>query len=307
MSDFVDASLRFAHFASLLGLFGWTGFWVVSLRNLNWLPERRGRYAIVALAATSISSSVVLQLVSIANMMGITIMSLEWRIIEAMVVQTDMGWAFLIRVALLSIATCVILTGAHRATRWPLVATCLAGALMTLGWSGHAAATEGSLGLVHRLNNGVHLIAAGFWLGAIGWFLHLTIEAHRQRRHVPLQPLLDRVHAFKPMGLALVSVITLTGLVNSEIIFGLENSRPVLDTSYGSMLAVKVIAVSGMLAFAAFNARTGSRFALIGQSGMADAHAALLPLRRSLQGEFSLAVVVMALVAILGRMSPLPT
>jgi putative copper resistance protein D len=82
---------------------------------------------------------------------------------------------------------------------------------MTLGWSGHAAATEGALGWVHRLGNGVHLLAAGLWIGAIGGFGHLTMIAHRKPGRVPVVPLLAAMHAFAPFGVALVATVSITG------------------------------------------------------------------------------------------------
>jgi copper resistance protein D len=181
-----------------------------------------------------------------------------------------------------------------------------ASALLTLGWNGHAAATEGAIGLVHRLNNGVHLAAAGLWLGAIGWFLHLTGKAHRQPAQISAQALLATMHRFAPLGITLVAIVAATGLINSQLIFGLANSSTALTTDYGWLLAAKIVLVGAMLSFGAHNASIVRRTALAVGGEKIDTDVARTALRRSLAGELTLAVLVIGLVAALGMMTPVP-
>lgn len=289
----------------LLGLFGWTAYWLVGLRGLTWVQQGRSNVALIGAAIAAPLLSLTVMLVLIAAMMGVPIASLDWAKTEAMIVGTDMGWAFLLRVALLISGLCALLVRQQTNAAMPIAAACFGGALMTLGWSGHAAATEGGLGLLHRLNNGVHLLSAGLWLGAMSWFLHLTIKAHRQPYDVPPQPLLAVMHGFAPMGVGLVAIIALTGLINSQLIFGLDNSAEVLTTPYGLLLAAKVSLVGGMLAFGAHNARVTRRLAAMVDGATANSETALSVLRRSLAGETVLTVSVTGLVALLGTMSPM--
>jgi copper resistance protein D len=300
-----EPALRFLHYTMVLGLFGWTSYWLVGLRRLTSVRQDRRNVALIGAAIAAPLLSLALMLVSIAAMMGVPISSLDWAMTEAMIVGTDMGWAFLLRATLLIIGLCALLVRQQTKAAVPIAALCFAGALMTLGWSGHAAATEGGLGLFHRLNNGVHLLSAGLWLGAITWFLHLTRKAHRQPDAVPAQPLLAVMHCFAPCGVGLVTIVALTGLINSQLIFGLENSVAVLTTPYGLLLAAKVTLVGGMLAFGAYNARVTRRFSVEKDSAMADPDTALSALRRSLAGETVRAVSVTGLVAMLGTMSPM--
>ena len=289
----------------LLGLFGWTAYCLVGLRGLTWVRQDRGHVALIGAAIAAPTLSLTLMLVSIAAMMGVPVASLDWAMTEAMILGTDMGWAFLWRAALLIGGLCALLVRQQTKAALPIAALCFAGALIALGWSGHAAATEGGLGLFHRLNNGVHLLSAGLWLGAICWFLHLTRMAHRQPDLIPAQPLLAVMHRFAPMGVGLVTIVALTGLINSQFIFGLENSAAVLTTTYGLLLAAKVTLVGGMLALGAHNARVTRRLAVVEDGVMADPETALSALRRSLAREFVLAVSVTGLVALLGTMSPM--
>ncbi len=304
MDEWLQPALRFFQYLLLLGLFGWTAFRVVGLRAASWVPVRSGRTAAVIAAGLAPFVSTGLMLASLAAMMGRTIGALDWPIIEAMTLSTDMGWAFLIRTAFLIAGAMALLSGGDH-PRLSIAAICFAVALMTLGWSGHAAATEGALGWVHRLGNGVHLLAAGLWLGAIGWFGHLTIIAHRKPDGVPVVPLLAAMHAFAPFGVALVATVSVTGLINAQLIFGLENGAATFATSYGKLLAAKIVIVGAMLALGAHNAWVSRRSAASGKSLELDRGAALSTLRRSLAFESSLGIIVLGLVALLGTLSPM--
>lgn len=303
MEDWLQLTLRFLQYALLLGLFGWAGFRSLCLASADWLPLEGGRTAALVAAGLAPIVSTALMLASIAAMMGQPVTTLDWSMIEAMTLSTDLGWAFMTRTTLLvaGLVALVIGRGAGRS----MTALCFAAALMTLGWSGHAAATEGALGWVHRLGNGVHLIAAGLWLGAIGWFWHLAVIAHREPARLYPLPLLTVMHRFAPLGVALVAIVSVTGLLNAQLIFGLENSVVTLTTSYGLLLAAKIVFVGGMLAFGAHNAWISRRSG--GPNADADQSegAALASLRRSLAGELTLGLVVVGLVAILGMLSPL--
>ena len=304
MIDGPQAALRFLHYAGLLGLFGWTAFRVVGLRSLPSLPRDHGRAAVLAAALAVPILTVALMLASIAAMMGQPLVALDWPVLEAMISSTSMGWAFLVRVALLVTALGVLIASRGTAAL-AMAAGCYAGALVTLGWSGHAAATEGALGLFHRLNNGAHLLASGLWLGAIGWFVHLTIEAHRQRSLSTVQSLFAVTHGFFPLGVTLVAVVAVTGLINAQLILNLQNGIGVLTTGYGLLLAAKVALVAGMLAFGAHNAHIGRRAAAALAPDDPGNATALRLLRYRLAKEFGLGVGVVALVAVLGMLSPM--
>lgn len=305
MEDWLEPDLRFVHYALLLGLFGWTAFRVIGLRELNCQQWGNGFAVAMVGAVLAPLVSLVLMLTSIAAMMGQPLAALEGPMVEAMIFGTDLGWAFLFRAALLGGGLIALLLRNRLASALPIAALCYAAALITLAWSGHAAATEGGLGLFHRLNDGLHLLAAGLWLGAIGWFLHLVIKAHRRVDDAQARNLLGVMHRFAPLGVTLVSVVAITGLINAQLIFGIMNSAAVLTTDYGILLAGKLVLVCGMLAFGAHNARMGRRGASPNESQANDSSASLLALRRSLVGEFGLAVGVIGLVAVLGMMSPM--
>ena len=303
MDDWLQPALRFVHYALLLGLFGWAGFRVIGLHSATWLTADIGRATATVAAGLAPFVSVGLMLASIAAMMGQPVTTLDWPMIEAMTLSTDLGWAFMARAALL-VAGFVTLVAERKGGGLPIAAVCFGAALMTLGWSGHAAATEGALGHVHRISNGVHSLAAALWLGAIGWFVHLSISAHRAPERMPVAPLLAAMHGFAPFGVVLVATVSITGLINAHLIFGLENSAATLATSYGVLLAVKIALVGGMLASGAHNAWISRRSVTIGETAGVDHGVALSILRRSLAFEMVLGIIVLGLVAVLGMLPP---
>lgn len=306
MGGWLETILRFAHYALLLGLFGWTAFRLIGLRKLIGISQEWvGPWlSISAIAAPFIS--IMLMLVSIAAMMGVPFTALDWPMTEAMIFGTDMGRAFVVRISLLALGLCALLYLSRTERALPIASLSYLAALITLGWSGHAAATEGAMGLFHRLNNGVHMVAAGLWIGAIAWFLLLTVKVHRQHNDVFVHALLSALHRFAPMGVALIAVVTVTGLINSQMIFGLANSAAVLGTNYGLLLLVKIVLVGGMLAFGARNAFVARDITNRDDCGRNEEDMALSAIRRSLAGEFMLAALVIGVVAIFGMMSPTP-
>lgn len=306
MDDWLQPVLRFSQYTVLLGLFGWSAFRVTGLRAADWLPATTNNTTAIIAAALAPIVSAGHMLASVAAMMGQPITALDWSMIEAMTLSTDMGWSFMARTVLL-VAGLVALFARRKTVGLSIAALCFAAALFTLGWNGHAAATEGALGWVHRLGNGIHLLAAGLWLGAIGWFMHLSVIAHREPDRPFALQLLSAMHRFAPLGVALVATVSITGLLNAQLIFGLENIVTALTTTYGLVLAAKIAVVGGMLAFGAHNAWVSRRSVATNLGAEPNEAAALASLRRSLAIELTLGIVVVGLVAILGMSSPMTT
>src|SRR3546814_20153721 len=113
------------------------------LRRLDWVSKDEGKVALIFVAMFAPLVSIALILVSIAAMMGAPIASLDWPMTEAMIVGTDMGMAFLIRLALLLFGLCALLAMRGDKAATLITAICFAGALLTLRSSVHAAANAG--------------------------------------------------------------------------------------------------------------------------------------------------------------------
>ena len=99
MEDCLQPALRFLQYALLLGLFGWAGFRVVGFRAAGLLPAQSGRTVAIVASGLALIVSGGLMLKSIAAMMGEPLAALDWPMIKVMTLSTDMGWAFLTRIA----------------------------------------------------------------------------------------------------------------------------------------------------------------------------------------------------------------
>ena len=172
MEEWLHPVLRTLHYALVLGLFGLTAFPPLGLRGIAGGRPGKG---VTAMAVAAPCVSAVLVLVGFATMMGQALSGLESEAVRALLLSTTIGWAFLVRLALLTLAIPFV------RSRPRVAAALYAGVLMTLPWSGHAAAGEGLPGMLHRLNDGLHLLAAGLWCGAIAWFALLAARSRADR------------------------------------------------------------------------------------------------------------------------------
>ncbi len=297
MEEVLGHLFRFVHYAGLFLLFGTAAFFVVARGWLAHVPMRLFTGAAIILPFVSAGLMALL----IAQMMGVPATALDGQMIGAILFGTDMGTAFLVRICAL-ILGCIAFAMVGRAKlSLPLAMVFYAIALATLPWSGHAAATEGWLGLFHRANDAVHLLAAGGWIGTIGLFFYLVTRAQREPQTVSRATLLASLHRFAPLGVALVVTVAITGVVNMELVFGLRNAIAVAPNGYGQLLMAKVGLVGLMLGCAIFNARCVRRRVQL----RFDDVEPLRALRVSLAAELSFAVMVVASVAILSVMMPI--
>src|SRR3546814_10667312 len=104
-----------------------------------------------------------------ASMQGVGVLSLELQPFWDLVRETEVGMAWATRSAALLLA----LAASIWMTRGPApaaVTLAAAGSLAvaTLVWSGHAGATDGAAGTVHRVSDMAPMIAQAVWLGANG-------------------------------------------------------------------------------------------------------------------------------------------
>ena len=102
---------------------------------------------------------------------------------------------------------------------------------------------------------------------------------------------------FSGMGYIAVSVLILTGLINSWFLVG--SFSGLITTAYGQLLLVKLVLFAGMLGLAMAN-----RFWLVPSliQSANGSTASLLKLRQHVTGEQVLGALVLLIVSILGTM-----
>jgi len=289
--------LRWLQFVGAAGLFGLSLFQLYSPAS----SEAVGRRGTLVLTASGLIVLASLGgLVSqTAVMAGGLAAALDPTALSMVAFQMGLGQAHLARAALGLAAFSLILAGVRGRLLWWGLAGLGLGVCATFAWSGHAGATEGTLGLPHRLSDAAHVVAAGAWVGALIAFLTLVGRGAGTDR----QTLYRALAEFAGVGTLAVIVLTVTGLFNALVLVGPAAAPMALGTAYGGLLAIKLVAFAGMLGLAAAN-----RFQLTPALGRAEdeaaTQAAVNRLRRSLMLETALGLIVLGLVAALGTLAP---
>ena len=236
-------------------------------------------------------------------MSGSAIGNPDWQTGRAILVETPIGTAWMVRMAALGLAVLIAIYA--KSSQLRLIGVMLAGAaaLASLVWTGHAGASEGNLGLVHRVSDILHMLAAAVWLGGIAGFLLLLRAVPEPLSANRLAIAHRSLEEFSRIGAICVSIIAVTGLINAQILVGFDNLTALFGSDYGLLLMLKLLAVALMLLLAANN-----RWRLTPSLGTAleddDPRSAAKALRTSLRLEASAAFAILALVAWLGTLEP---
>jgi len=286
MAELINIILRLALYVDLLLLFGVALFALYSVNAPLWFrPLLRG----LALLGALLSVAGVLLMTS--AMSGETELAALWPHLQMMLLETDVGLAWALRM----IALIVVLA---QPGKW-LASMAGAVALTSLAWSGHGAMDEGSLRVWHFLSDILHLLAAGAWLGGM---LALVLLARGGVDEARIRLLAAAVKRFEWIGAAIVLTLSVSGVVNYLFIVGPRLDEVLLGT-YGMLLAIKVLLFAAMLVLAALN-----RFHLgpaLERSLRDGQHViAANALRRSVLLELGMALLIVTLVAWLGTLSP---
>lgn len=307
MTDLPVIGVRFALYAILMLLTGLAAFPLHAVRG----NERANRLLATIfirpqrwLCGSGLLVSTLGFVVLAANVHGVGLSSVEPGMLRAMLVETGAGAAWLVRTIALLVAVVAVLNIARRPTIAPAVLAAAGSvAIATLAWSGHAGATEGLTGTIHRISDALHMITAAIWIGAIAAFLFLLqprgVGLSRKRIALTARSL-DR---FARVGTICVLVIAATGLANAQIIFGLEHAGRLFSSTYGQLLFGKLVLFAAMLALAAAN-RWRLTPALKASSIDGDPGPAAASIRRSIRAEATAAGAVLALVAWFGTLEP---
>ena len=253
-----------------------------------WLGRMTLATAIVALV-----SALALLLCQAAAMAGSPAAAIDPKTLTAVLFETRFGrvWVWHLLLAILLLLACL---GRPRG-RQPLILVFSLLLLASLGWIGHAAMDEGPARVAHELNQSVHLLAAGLWLGGLvplGWLLRRTRAAQEAADMTLIR---DAIRHFSQMGYVAVALIALTGAVNSLLLVG--SFRAMFGTSYGRFLTLKILLFFVMVVMALIN-----RFRLA--PTIPEDALALNKLCRMVSVEQALGLCILAVVSVLGTWPP---
>ncbi|SOZ08703.1 copper homeostasis membrane protein CopD [Cupriavidus taiwanensis] len=307
--EWLAAGLRLALYLDLALVFGLPLFCVYALQR----DERAGRFArrcrALALGGAGVGIALsLLALVEMARAMtgASDYAALQAHVLAMIVTGTDFGVAWCVRMAALLLFALAGMGARRLHAPFAVLAAYGGVALATLAWGGHGAMHDGAVRYLHLASDVTHLLAAGAWMGALAAFLLLAWPGPTP--HGEALALLSRsANGFARIGTRIVALLVVTGVLNYWLIVG-----PVMPEfapmSYGGLLAAKLALFATMLGLAAAN-----RFALAPRLEEAartrergPALRAVKGLRRSLLLEAGAAALVLALVAVLGMLSPTP-
>jgi putative copper resistance protein D len=275
------ALVRWAHLLPLMAVFGASSF-AAAMRSrrldavipLPWL----GWACLVALA-----TAIIQVLVTTAAISGSWQAAFDPTALLAVLVDTEFGHFAFVRIgeiALLCLAAVAIRPVGREAAALSAIA------LICVAFTSHAAASGSEAHATTRaLNDAVHLVTGGFWIGGLVVLLQLAAR----RRGAELLPTLE---LFSQIAIYTVTALMLAGMLNTLFVYSAQR----VNWTYTVLLIIKAVLALAMVAFAFVN-RLRVMPAL--ESGTDDG-----TLARNIRSELVIGAVVVALAAILGSISP---
>lgn len=241
------AAIRFALYVDLMLLFGLPAFLLYNASEADAL-DARFTWTIRCLAVLASVLSILGFAMLCADMAGLALAELDRPMIDAVLWQTPIGIAWIMRMAALS--ACLVIAfvpGRLQPLRSVMLLLASGIALGSLAWTGHGAAG----GWGRMLADITHLLAAGLWIGALGAFM-LLLTRLRGPEHLA-SALAAMLARFAVVGSLAVIAIVVSGAVNAWELVGPEHIRDLLASPYGRLLAIKVLVFVAMLGLAAAN------------------------------------------------------
>lgn len=292
--DPLAVAVRLTLYGALGLSFGFPLFWLHGVE----VPARAAlplRGLVAAAALTGLAASLIGLAVLAASMSGIPVTEVDRASLLMVATMPGVGTAWLVRViALVAVAAIALIV--RPARPFAMAATALGGiALASVAWTGHAGMSEDRVHFIHLGADIAHLLAGAAWLGALAGLIMLAAST-------PTAPAaLHRAAAnFAMTGSVIVGMLVVTGLINAWAIVGPDRVMPALGAEYGQLLVVKLLLFAAMLGLAARH-----RFVLTPRlAGKGNSDEAIAKLKRSLVLEAAAAVVILAVVAVLGMLDP---
>ncbi|MDH6233242.1 putative copper resistance protein D [Mesorhizobium soli] len=208
----------------------------------------------------------------------------------AVLTDTEFGRVWQIHLLLAAALVSFLMSGWGR--YWRFVAVLSAVYLGSLGFVGHAVMLQGAAGRVSRASHVVHLLAGGFWLGALiplalclGKFADTGLRSDVSRA----------LQRFSGLGHFAVAAVIASGIINVALVLGRWPTN--VSSPYQLLLLLKMGLVAVMVGLAIVN-----RYVLV--PSLKNSENALRSLRRSTLLELALGVCVVAVVSLFGTLPP---
>ncbi len=297
MIDAAVIGLRWVQYLAAVAALGLPLFGIYGFRNRPSGPVAGISVAAGLLLAAGALGGIVAQT---AMMAGDWTAALDLAALGYVVQSTSLGMAHIIRAALAVIGVIALLINQSSRAGSTLAILAFGGAVASFAWSGHGAATEGAEGLFHLAADIAHLLAAAVWLGALAGFCLMLARPLKGE----IEESARSLAGFATVGTVTVAVLTVTGLVNSAFLVGLEGSGRLASSAWGLLLLAKLGLFAVMVWLAAHN-----RYVLTPELDRAIAQGSetggpVKSLRISIGLELAAGIVLLGLVAAMGVQMP---
>jgi putative copper resistance protein D len=282
---------RFVHFAAMMLLFGALAVRSVLTFDRSTLSIDGWFWTLLRITALAAALTAILWLLLVSVEFTDTWATVvDPSIIKSVLVDTNFGHLWRWRLLSAVLLACTVWTNwrGRQGLGLALAALCLG----SLGLTGHAAGDESSLGVLHRYNNVVHLLASGAWVGGL---VPVALLFWIQSAGVEVD-IIEALRRFSIVGQIAVVVVLLTGVGNT--LFIVSWVPEAYFSPYGRVLAAKVCLVGTMIGLALFN-----RYMLLSrvQDG---SEVALGRMKRNVVLEISIGAAVIGAASVLGTLIP---
>ena len=318
----LEVAVRCIHLASVLLLVGTFSFELLVSRpvfktagaqmSLHFLSFYKAQFRIAYLSLLLAIGTAVLGLfIKIASATGLSLSeSFDLGAIMNILTGTRFGIVWLVRMVL-----CCLLAAMMSAeffgwfksdSVWLRVAGFVLSAtlLMAMAAAGHASAAEGVTLFIQLAMDGLHLLAAGVWLGGLIPLVMLLSWAKSTREPSTLLIAQQATARFSRVGFVSVATLLVTGLFNAWYLVG--GIPPLLGTDYGYLLLAKLGILIPLMGLAARNRwRLKPRLSdLANHNDLGKIPELLAQLQRGVIAEVSLGAAILLIVAMMGITPP---
>jgi putative copper resistance protein D len=210
--------------------------------------------------------------------------------IRAVLFETSVGLAWFPR----AVAALLLVVTLFAPPRLRQSATAFASGLLLASFAltGHAAMYERWLGVAHRINDVVHLLAGGWWVGSLS-LLFLVLRALENAKDGG--DAATALYRFSAIGHAAVALVVFSGVVNTCLVL---RQLPINWSSpYQVLLLAKIGCVAVMIGLAIIN-----RYVLVPR--LRSTRHALPLLEAATTAEVALGLTAIGLVSFFGMLEP---
>jgi putative copper resistance protein D len=290
---------RAVQYAAAIVLFGQFAF-AFAVSPEGRLPRHFGRVAAgcaLALAASAIAWLALEASNMSGQPLGAAVEEGTWRIVLA---RTFFGHAWIARAVFFALLCGALLALRRGETPARRAAAAFAALLLlaTISCAGHAAGGIGTDRDAHLVVDGVHLVAAGAWVGTLLPFVALLREAALAPAGDGTARAWRAARRFSTLGIACVGALVLTGVVNA--CYMVHGWDALVDSRYGAELLAKLSLAAVMVVLAVVNRHWLTPRLARGP----DPEAALHAIVRNAALEIALGFAIVLIVANLGITEP---